>query len=231
MPRAMRSRVLAGSLIASLVSLASLACIPDPKGDFEDYTNRTGEFRQSGPKDGGDLDSAPPTQAVEGIYFGACLSKLAAGRIDRVLRFYTETKFTPGTGGGAGKLTLKITPMKLGPNNGPPASVSKSEAIGSTFTLNEVAVDARGSFPGSLGRVTVPGAANPISGRDIVIDDAAIPGRFAEEKFCTQLAGHVVQPTDIILEGDANTCLFFKAKEGDPLPSISVPMFESGCPL
>lgn len=213
------------------VCAAFAACLPNPSKDFDDYSDKTADYRKSGPKDGGDIDSAPPTQAVEGLYFGACLSKLAAGRIDRVLRFYTETKFTPGTGGGNGKLTLKITPMKLGPNNTAPPTVSKTETIGDTFALNEVDVDARGVFPGNLGTVKVPGASNPISGRDIVIENAAIPGRYAEEKFCTQLSGHVVQPTDIDLVGDDNTCLFFKSKEGDPLPALTVAMFDPGCPL
>jgi hypothetical protein len=207
------------------------ACLPNPKKDFEDYSDKTADYRKSGPKDGGDIDSAPPTQAVEGLYFGACLSKLAAGRIDRVLRFYTESKFTPGAGGAASKLTMKITPMKLGPNNSAPAAFVKSETIGDTFTIDSVDVDARGVFPGALGTVKVPGAANPISGRDIVIENTSLNGRYAEEKFCTQLAGHVVQPTDIELIGDDNTCLFFKTKEGDPLPAINVAMFDPGCPL
>src|SRR3954451_5390186 len=87
------------------------ACV-DPKGDFESYNDRTADFRKAPPpKDGGVVDSAPPVESVEGLYFGACLSKLAAGRIDRVLRFYTETKFTPNAGGGGGKISLKLTSM------------------------------------------------------------------------------------------------------------------------
>src|SRR4051812_34324829 len=99
------------------------ACIPDPEGDFKSYTDHTSQFRDQ-VQDGGGIDSAPPTVAVESLYFAACLSKLAAGRIDRVLRFYTESKFTPDATGGTGKLTLTLTAMKLGPGNTAPPTVS-----------------------------------------------------------------------------------------------------------
>src|SRR5688572_8003278 len=117
-----RARYLVGPALAAVsVAAVFIACIPHPAADFEDYTDRTGSFRVTNtPKDAEIPDTAPPTMAVEATYFGACLSQLAAGRIDRVLRFYTETKFTPDASGGTGKLTLKITAMKLGPSSGPP---------------------------------------------------------------------------------------------------------------
>ena len=218
----------------AVVSVAGVlfACIPHPKDDFEDYTDRTGSFRPTNtPKDAEIPDTAPPTMAVEATYFGACLSQLAAGRIDRVLRFYTETKFTPDASGGTGKLTLKIPAMKLGPNSGPPASFSKSENVGMTFAVNDQPVDAKGVYPADLGTVSIPGSSNPISGRDIVIENVKLPGRFAAKRFCSQLSGDVKQPTEITLTPSANTCIFQEAKDGDPLPAITVADFENGCPL
>ena len=203
----------------ALCAVAPVACFPDPAGDFKDYTDNTAPFRVT-PKDAGPAtDSAPPTVAEEGLYYGACLSTLAAGRIDRVLRFYTETKFTPDPAGGTGKLTVKFTSMKLGPSNGPPVSVSKSETVGMTYTV-ETTTDSKGLYAAALGTVNVPGASNPISQRDIVVEETSLPGKFARDKFCSQLIGHVTVPTDIRLAGEDNTCVYIKVKEGDPTPVL-----------
>lgn len=207
------------------------ACLPDPKAEFDDYAEKTASYRQNGPRDGGDIDSAAPTEAVTGLYVGVCLSQLAAGRLDRVLRFYAPVTFVPDASGVGGKLTIKLTPLKLGPNNTPPPSVSLDQTVGDTFAINEAAVDAKGIYAGTIGTVNVPGVSNPISGRDIVIENTALPGRFAVEKFCSQLSGHVVQPTDIDLTPDANTCLFRAVKEGDPVPTFTNADFDPGCPL
>jgi hypothetical protein len=183
----------------------------------------------------GAVDSGPSgtpgTVPVAGLYFGACLSTLAASRIDRVLRFYTEVAYTPPTSAAQGTIELKLTALKVGPNQGPPLRVSKAETVGQTYTVAKGPLSASGVYAGALGTLTVPGAANPISGRDIVVEQAAVPGRFAPARFCSQLSGHVVQPTDLQLEGDANTCLYFPVKEGDPVPAIQNGDFAAGCPL
>ncbi len=224
-----RSRWLT-ALLACAIPVTVGACV-DPKGEFDDFNKRTDGFRQNVPKDGGGVDSAPPVEAVEGLYLGACLSKLAAGRIDRVLRFYTETKFTPDPGGTTGKITLKLTALKLGPNIGPPPTVSKDQVVGATYTIADSPTNAQGVYAGVLGMVNVPGASNPLSGRDILIENAAVPGRFAKDRFCSQLSGHVVQPTDIQLDGDANTCIYLPVKEGDPTPPLKPTDFPDTCTL
>ena len=212
-------------------TLSPLACIPDPKGDFDGYTDRTSQFRDLPPKDSGGIESAPPTVAEEGLYFGACLSKLAAGRLDRVLRFYTETKFTPDATGGTGKLSLKLTPMKLGPNNGPPPTVSKDQTVGATYSVTDAPTSATGVYAAKVGTVNIPGAANPISGRDIVVEVAELPGKFGKGRFCSQLIGHVTTPTDIQLEGESNTCIYVQVKEGDATPVLKADDFPSVCSL
>lgn len=175
------------------------------------------------------VDSATALDAG-GLYFGACLSKLSAGRIDRVLRFYTVVKYTAVSPGGQAQISLAMTSLKLGPNNTAPPTVSKSETVGATYTATSPA-SANGVYAAPLQTITIPGAANPISGRDIVIEEAAVPGRFTPGKFCSQLSGHVVEPTDIQLEGDSNTCIYLPVKEGDPPPALQGADFPDTCAL
>lgn len=204
----------------ALASALGAACIPHPADDFKDYEDKTVEQRKVVPKDAGPPpDAAPPVQAIEGVYFGTCFSQLAAGRTDRVLRFYTVTKFTPSPTGGA--LTLEITPLKLPttPTDAKTGTFGKAATVGAAFKVTDAPVDSKGVFTAAFGTVEVPGAANPISGRDIRIDTTVFKGRFADPaKFCAQLSGQVVQPVQQQLDAPANICLFLAAKEGDPYP-------------
>lgn len=219
--------------IFAVAGVVASACV-NPQGDFDNYADKTAPYRENGAKDAAAPDAAPPTEAVQGLYFGSCLSTLAFFRLDRVLRFYTQTTFTPDASGGGGHLVMKLTPLKLGPTvNGvssPPTTVSQSETVGSTFTLDSPTTP-QGSYSGSLGEVTVPGAANPISGRDIVIEGTALAGRFAKERFCGQLSGNVVKPVPVTLNGPENTCIFVPVKEGDPPPDIKLEDYQAGCAL
>ncbi|CAN5688021.1 hypothetical protein BH11MYX4_BH11MYX4_10630 [soil metagenome] len=224
----MLSRSLTAAL-ALVLPIAASACV-DPKKDFDQFNDRTTGFRETKPVDASVPDTAPPTEPFKGLYFAACLSTLAAGRIDRVLRFYTEVEFTPDASGGTGKLKLKLTALKLGPNLGPPPTVGVDQKVGATLEA-DTTTTAAGVYAAVFGTANIPGAANPISQRDIVVEMTSLPGRFAKEKFCSQLIGHVVQPTDIQLEGDSNTCLYFPVKEGDPTPAIKNDDFAGGCSL
>lgn len=234
----MRTRWL-GVVLGLSIPASVFGCIPHPSDDFDDYNKRTEQYRQTADASS---DSAPPTEVVKQLYFGACLSKLAAGRIDRVLRFYTEVEFAPDATGGTGKISLKLTAMKLAPGNQPPPTVSKSETVGKTYTIDNQPTNALGVYAGAIGSdtdgngipdVQIPAEANPISGREIVVENAGVPGRFAPGTFCSQLVGHVVQPTDIDLEGPANTCIYIPVKEGDPTPPLKVDGsdFKAGCAL
>jgi hypothetical protein len=234
----MRSRWL-GVVLALTIPASVYGCIPHPSDDFDDYNKRTEQFRQTVDASS---DSAPPEGSVKGLYFGACLSKLAAGRVDRVLRFYTEVDFVKDATGPTGKISLKLTAMKLAPGNQPPPTVSKSETVGKTYTIDNQPTDALGVYAGAIGSdtdgngvsdVQIPAESNPISGREIIVENAALPGRFAPGTFCSQLSGHVVQPTDIELEGPANTCIYIPVKEGDPTPVLKLDAsdFKAGCAL
>ncbi len=216
------------SFLAWSTALAT-ACIPHPSADFKEYEENTADMRKVAEVDAAPPeDAAPPVDPVKGVYFGTCFSQLSAGRTDRTLRFYTETEFVPSASGGT--LTLKITSLRLPPTKTDPKTGTFGVAAksGNTFTVAAAPVDAKGVFTAPFGTVNVPGDSNPISGRDIVILDTTFKGRFADtKKFCAQLSGKVTQPTEAQLEPNANTCLFFEAKEG--IPYIDPPLTDFVC--
>lgn len=219
------------------VSALVFACIPNPKGDYEDYLDRTANEPKSnggGGQADASIDTKPPETAVEALYVGICVTALAARDPSQALRFYTETKFTPDPAGG-GKITMAVTPLlgwdKANNQFTSPKTVSKSETRGATINVPDTPVAAgQGRFTANLGTVNLNGEANSVSGRDAVIEDTVLDGRFgAGDRFCTTLGGQLTIPYGFTFDPAQNTCIFAKVKEGDPLPTI--PSEEFVCPL
>lgn len=161
-----------------------VACIPHPKEDYDEFIERTADARAPIPKEeAGPVDSTAPTEAIEGLYFGSCLSSLSVGDLNKVLRFYTEVRFLPGATGG--KLDIKFTPLKgvdLSSGNPvpvPPDSVSKSQVFGDPFGVTGSDVTPAGRFRVSFPKVTIDKNANPISGRAIEIENVTFEGVFS----------------------------------------------------
>lgn len=244
----MRARLL---VVASLVCgpAVGLACIPDPKGDFADYQEAVVPYKPEA--GGGSFDGAAATEAVEGTFYGACLSQLAQNNPDKVFSFLADTKFTPNPGGAGGKLVFKITPLKTEQNGGadvkgriPAATVSRSNTTGTTLGSDTpVDTDARGKFVAPFGQVNVPGDANPISQRPVVIDNGGMTGLFSQSAgggpdggasftICTRLTGDVTTPLTLSLDPSLNICQFRQIKDGDPTPKFTKDDFLPGtCPV
>lgn len=216
------------------VTAAVTACLPDPKGDYQDFLDRTAGLvpTGTGPSDAS-FDSKPPTEQVSALYVGICTTALAAGDPQQALRFYTETAFTPN-GDGSGKITLKVTPLRgwdlVKKDFVVPTNVAKSETRGDPFSLADVPVTAAGRFTANFGTVNLAGEANSVSGRDATITNITLDGRFgAGDRFCSTLSGQLTKPYGFTFDPKANTCLFTKITEGAPLPVIAAPEFV--CPL
>jgi hypothetical protein len=227
----LRARFAVGCLGALAIAVGSTwACIPNPGGDFEDFQERLASFPKQVLEASTFEAAPPPTQAVEGTYYGACVAELAFGQANKRFSFFTTTKFTPEAAGGT--LELSIQPLKLA-NEAPPATVTKADAVGSLIPAPPATVAADGKFRVELGTVTVPGAANPISGSDVEILNAFLQGRFAEGKFCSRLGGEVTKPAAAArtLNPAKNTCYFVPIKDGDPMPEFTNNDFADGiCP-
>lgn len=231
----MRARLFLAFLVCG--SAVGLACLPDPGGDFEKYQEDVKPYAPT--NGGGNFDGSAATEAVEGTFYGACLSQLAQNNPDKVFNFLVDTKFTPNPGGGGGQLVLKLNILKTEQNGGtdvvgrqPPATVSRANVTGTPLG-NGMAVptNAEGKFSISFGTVNVPGDANPISQRPVIIENGAMSGRFLSGSFCTRLAGDVTQPLTVTLDPSLNICQFRPIKDGDPTPKFTKEDFLAGtCP-
>jgi len=227
-----RARFTLGCLGAFTIAFGmSWACIPHPGADFEDYQERVAAL----PRSGGDASTfdvgPPPANAVEGTYYGACLAELAFGSASKRFNFFTTTKYTPEAGGA--KLQMTIQPLKV-VNNQPPATVTKADAVGSEIATPPADVAASGRFRLELGLTKVAGAANPITGSDVEIENAFLDGRFGEARFCARLGGRVTQPAAAArdLDPELNICHFIPIKDGDPMPTFVNEDFQpESCPL
>ena len=223
-PHARVLRVAIAAPLLGVLAAPVASCIPDPSADYKDYVEKTASYRQTG-GDGGKEDSSAPTQAIEGTYYASCLPDLAACRVDLTLRFYTETKFVPkGDAGGGGTLDLTLSPLKVGST-----TVAKANTVGTPITAKLVDVATDGAYSASFGTdvcpvgnssacLTIDGQANPLTGRNIVVDGTVIAGIFGgADKFCGNLSGQIIQPLNQSLVA---SCLFIAVKDGDPVPTL-----------
>jgi hypothetical protein len=215
--------------IGTVLVAAAGACIPDPKGEYEDYRERTANLgpTDTPPSDAAALDTKPPETATEALYVGICTTALAGKDPAQALRFYTKSKYTPEGTGGAGKLTLTVKPL-VGWQNGDyitPKSVSESETRGTAIPANDLTVAPGGRFTANLGTMNLPSDANSISGREAVINDTVIDGKFGTGEFCATLGGHLVVPYEYDFVPKDNVCLFIEVKEGDPVPVRTADQF------
>jgi hypothetical protein len=221
----MRGRFLLVGFVGVGVGIGA-ACIPHPTDDFEDFQDRIAPFAPAPDDPDASFDGGPaPTEASEGLYYGACLSQLAFGRLDRVFSFYTKSSFTPAEVGG-GSLVLSLQPMRLTSVDGrdvPPTLFAESELTGDPAQSPEPAspnVEPTSRWAVDLGTVEVPGDANPITGRPVVIENTRLTGQFGTERFCARLNGDVKQPVELTLNPADNICQFYLLEEGDPVPTL-----------
>lgn len=213
-----------------LAVVGSYACIPDPGGDFDDYQGRVAALPK-GPDIGSFDGSAAPTETVEALYYGACMSELAFNDPNQVFNFYTQTKFTPNASGG----TLELTIAPLATNGrAPPPTISKAGIVSDVVVSPPTAVDQEGRYKSELGIVAFPGTANPITQSDVKLVKVALQGRFGTNVFCARLVGHIEQPKAVErdLDIEKNVCRFVPIKDGDPTPTLTPDQFAAGsCPI
>lgn len=195
-------------LSVPLIVGAFVACLPHPEGDYEEFVDKTANLRGL-ERDGGGIavEASVPVEKTSGAYFAVCLPGLVSGRVDRALRFYAETEFTP-TEGGAGTLKLTLSPFSTAAR-----VFAKSSVAGAALDVGDaIPVSSSADFSGSLANADIVGGANPISGSDINIVDITLAGKFsAKGNFCSDFKGRVTKPIQNTFEAE---CIYLDIAEG-----------------
>jgi hypothetical protein len=177
--------------VASLVaSLLCGACV-DPGGDFAAFESRT---RPPTPKDAGgdaaECNVAP--SSVAGEYLLALSVTLAPTKPIVVL---TDLS-TPPLDGGTGVL-FAAQPL---------SAADRKTKVGPKLALGPFPVRENGTFRADMPGLSVPGAANPVTGGDIsanVVLDGSLCGD--GRSFCGTVTGNVVSPLPLDLAGSTFT--------------------------
>lgn len=210
---------------AALLCAASFpACLPDAEGDYNDFRRDTESVRgkkvidypDSSGGAGGATDGCAATTGLpdaSGTYHVTCLPSIGNGDPGQALRFVGKivvTKDTPES--ATGKVTVGLTPLLKD-------ATSLTETVGvefSTATPVDFTAGEASTLPFGSG-VSVPGLANPISGSEILLNDARMVARVKTCSFlCAELDGQAVKPLNIDLAAadSIDVCLFDRVPDG-----------------
>ena len=192
-----------GASVTLALALAALAGCPDPKGKFDDFVNRV-PVRDMAGGGGGVMAYDVTGKHLMGI--GVNISP------DKPLLLLADVKFT-SDGKGGGSLDLSLQPL----------AVADKKPVGMAATKTGVPVDTMGRFTADFGEQKVPGAANPITGSDIVATLVFKGATLSTDRFCGDVEGMATQPLPLDLAG--STFAAARLLAGDMLPPV-----ESACP-
>jgi len=181
--------------LPAMTAVFMLGCI-DPKGDFDDFEDRAEEFEGNMP------DAAPPADTPPGGFVevdGEFLLGIQVAALpgSAPLRLVVTADTTPNkSGGGSTDLVFQALiadrcAMGMG----------GQDAGDPLPPVDDVPVNADGSFNVSQPGATVPGLANPLTCSDIIADIEFIGRTVRSDFICGDVAGMVMQPVMIGLAG------------------------------
>lgn len=185
----------------------ALGCA-DPVGDYEEYT-KMAQGRASPPPPS--CLPTPPAEAesanITGTFIAYCKVNFAAHDQSLLL----AANFTQN----AEVLDVSLTPLKVG-------ATTINDTAGDAPLVTSTTVS-RGQFTVSFDSVSVSGAANKISGQQIVLSAASFKGVvLSKDRLMAELDGTLVKPfeSDLTISGDI--CLFYRLEDGKTLPTFQV---------
>jgi hypothetical protein len=180
---------------------ASIACV-DPGQKFSAFESRTHVVE---PVDASAdaLGCAVQPGAVAGQYLLAISVTLAPGRPILALTDVTTPALDEGTG-----LSLDAQPL---------AAADRLTPVGDRIGGGPFPVSANGSFRADLPGLAVTGAANPVTGGDILAD-LVLGGSLcgSSRNFCGTVTGNVKEPLPLDLAGSTFTLTRIDAADEPP---------------
>ncbi len=198
-----------------------MAGCPSPQDDYDDYL----KLAQKPAATAVVPTSKCPVADVNGLFVGYCKVNFATPEQSLMLR----TEFTLADG----KISADFKPLK-----------NSTTGVGPTSTEDIVAgVDIKASgtvtdnqFTLTAGDVSIPGAANPLSGTDILLTGSSFKAfTVSTDIVFAELDGTLVKPFENDLTQPGDTCIFVRAT-GTAIPArpddeLKTPaLLGSGCP-
>jgi hypothetical protein len=175
---------------ALVFCLAASGCV-DPGGRFHDFEQRRAQRPDAGVEpDAGSCSVAPGS--VTGLYELSLSAVIAPKK--PILAILTVS--TPSTNGGTG-LAFDAQPVSASDRKTP---------VGDVLHFGPFPIRADGGYDAALTNLRVTGAANPISGSDIVAN-VVLHGRLCGDGsfFCGTATGSVTAPLTVDLTGSTYT--------------------------
>jgi hypothetical protein len=207
-----------------ICALACSGCGPDTQGKFDRFVDDTQEQR----------DAAQQTRDVGGALAdvsGTFLFALAPSLSPATpLQFIATNTIEIAPDGSSATLNMVLQPLSL--NVG--STTEPREPVGEPIEILGIEVDAGGAFAlESLGDgpVMVTGAANPITGSDIVAELSLMGAIQDEDLMCGTAAGQVTSPLVADLAGSTFGSQRIESTDAASLPAPVVECPEGTGPM
>jgi hypothetical protein len=191
-----------------LFSVVLLAGCPNPSGEFNNFVGRQGA-----------IDLAVEAPDMPGGMFsditGQFLLTIATS-IDpsKPIQFLADNRVTLN-GDGSGTLDFDVQAL----------SAADRTPVGAKISRTGVPISANGDLELDFGMTMVPGAANPITGSDILGDFTLVGVIRSSDRYCGQLRGMLLMPLMLDLTGSPWAAVRVPAGSPLPAPETTCPAF------
>jgi hypothetical protein len=223
MPRLLtRGAAFGGTAAALAVALVMPGCV-DPQSDYNDWLARTADARAGGSIiDVGATDGGLPDGGFTGTYAMACSTSVNPGAKDATI-FTSTMTYTPNASGG-GTLIFQNQPLVVG-------ATTLTQTVGNPSNNQPVPITSDGKGTLVYGPVIIPGAANPVTGGDVVFSgDATLHFRvLGADTTCAGLTGTITSPLQVSMDPTkGDVCVFLPvASSSSSFPPVTDDMFTS----
>lgn len=164
---------------------------PEAEGRYDEFVDKTQDIRDDAATV--KMDVAGTLADVTGTFHFSLTATPVAPTTP--FQFIATTTFTADAAGG-GQLDIDLQPLSLDVL----ATNTPREFIGDTIPLS-FAVDESGAFDADAGEINLIGAANPVTGSDIIAT-MQFQGAIQDENvYCGNVGGMVTVPANIDLTG------------------------------
>ncbi len=216
-PRRLPLALHAAAAALLIVSVAGCPS-PDAEGKYDAFLKETKEERDDAQNV--KMDQGGALADVSGDFLFALAAVIDTAH---PLQFYTTVTFTPEAEGGT--LAMHLQPLSLDPQT----TTTPRMPVGDPLDLPPTPVDASGGFSVMITQdVMVTGAANPITGSDIVATLNLVGAIQSEDLFCGTVTGMVTAPLMLDLTGSTFAAVRVPSVDMLPGDPITVACPEGG---